>query len=75
MKIPDTPTWRGDLPFYAGVAILFMLILFADFRATHPHVWLIAESQPVRFTPDCWHLFDNGHHVKWAECMGVGYDE
>ncbi len=23
--------------------------------------------------PDCWHLYNNGNHREWAECMGVGY--
>lgn len=64
--------WRDDAPAYSVCACLFMLMLFADFRATHPSIHFWPErSQPTRFVPDCEHLYDNDHTQEWWACMGV----
>ena len=67
---------REDAPAVAVLVCLALFLLYCDFRATNPafHYWP-ERSQPVRFVPDCWHVYDNGYHHEWTDCMGVGYYE
>ena len=73
--------WIGDVPAWAVLTCLGLFMLYCDSIATYPALRIWPErtqevrSQPVRFVPDCWHLYDNGHHHEWADCMGVKYYE
>ena len=66
---------KGKAMIYAAWACLLMLLLAMNFLVSHPVSESPAFSQPGRFVPDCWHVYDNGYHHEWADCMGVRYYE
>jgi hypothetical protein len=56
------------------LAATFFLVSFGD-TMTLPEPLPIDPPRPQfgTYPPDCAHLYDNGNHEAWAECMGVGY--
>lgn len=58
----------------AVIAACFFLVSFGDsVIAPEPIVTERARPQFGTTPPDCGHLYNNGNHEAWAECMGVGY--
>jgi hypothetical protein len=58
----------------ALLAVCFFLVSFGDTVFQEPPTALRTPLPEFGTAPpDCQHLYNNGSHEAWAECMGVGY--
>ena len=69
---------ESTLSFFIGVCFVLAGLRITD--ALEADAWRSTIAVPLTprpqfgtYPPDCGHLYNNGQHRAWADCMGAGY--
>ena len=75
MRRAKNPLWILLLVFFAGVGFTLLTVwAVRPIEGDIEYNELVPKFMGSIPFPDCWHLYNNGNHREWADCMGVGYN-